>query len=164
MGYVAVECCQAMKQQNKKTGSGEENKTHCNLSHCEVQGRGLCNSSLKKGATQHKDSVNGLRNFQPQPPLKAVPQAAGALFPAYSRNSFLPPSSEKLPVDGSLLSKQELLGASNILAPLIQVPKGIQNSGCRAKLLRIKKVKTLKRGKKTHCLSLAYFPHPPKIQ
>lgn len=70
---------------------------------------------------------------------------------------------EKLPADGSLLSKQELLGASDILAPLIQVPKGIQKSGCRAKLSRIKKGKTLKRKKKKpHCLSLAYFPHPPK--
>lgn len=109
--------------------------------------------------------MNGLRNVQPQPPLKAVPQAAGALFPPYSRNSFLPPSSEKLPVDGSLLSKQELLGASNILAPLIQVPKGIQNSGCRAKLLRIKKVKTLKREKKNPLPQSSLLPPPPpKIQ
>ena len=123
-----------MKQTRKNKWKGD--KTNCDLFHCEVQGRGLCNSSVKKGATQ-RHSQGQASASQPQQPLKAVPQAAGVTLPASSRNAFLPPLWGNLPADG----------AFDILAPLLQVPKGIQNSGCRAKLSRIKG-KTLERKKK----------------
>lgn len=59
---------------------GRENKTNCDLFHCEVQGRGLCNSNLK---VQHKDTVTRLPNFQPSLLWKAVPQPAGGTIPCF---------------------------------------------------------------------------------
>lgn len=77
----------------------EENKTNCDPFHCEVQGRGFCNSNLKRGATErHSQRTGFVTDSQPQPPPGQFHRQLGALFRVSSRNSFRPPSWEKLPV------------------------------------------------------------------
>lgn len=101
--------------------------------------------------------MNRLHNFQPQPPLKTVPQAAGGrkLFPASSRSSFLPPLWEKLPVDG----------AFDILATNPTLPKGLQRlQGKTFKDKEEKNIKEKNKKIKPYCLSLASSrpSHPNK--
>lgn len=55
MGYIAVSNETAQKKRR------EESKTNCDLFHCEVQGRGFCDSNVKKGATQGL-TVNSIGN------------------------------------------------------------------------------------------------------
>lgn len=67
----------------------EENKTNCDPFHCEVQGRGFCNSNLKRGATErHSQRTGFVTDSQPQPPPGAVPQAAGGTIPRFLQEQF----------------------------------------------------------------------------
>lgn len=56
-------------------GRREENKINCDLFTVKFRA-GAFATHLKKGATQR-------RSLRPQPPLKAVPQAAGASIPCF---------------------------------------------------------------------------------